>query len=365
MKKQNNISTGIKATRVRRLLTVCVAFVFCTSCSKQVVKPVNKSCESVQNFNLSESKVILLEGNATRLAISFRWDAVTDANATYVLEAAVGGSLFADPIEIASTSQTVFGFTVKDFNTAMCKLLYANNTGMVDFRLRVGQDGSNGPSARYSSPVCLSVTTYQPYIAYDDAQTFKIPGNYQNWNITTAPKIVPAVNTGEYEGYINFTNQYPQVLMVKGTNTNWDPMSTYTYIGADKFGFGGSMMSVFGGAGIYLFRASTNTNTWSYTKINSFGITGTAVPCNNAADLPLQNDNGSISWTITTDLVKGSFRFRANGSNTISFGQKATDNIGVPSYDGDNICIKTAGNYTIKLQLGLAGNYAYSIVKNN
>ena len=151
--------------------------------------------------------------------------------------------------------------------------------------------------------------------------------------------------------------------MVKGSQ--WETKNTYTNIGDNKFGFGGSMLSIFGGAGVYLFRASTNTNKWSYTKINSWGLKGTAVSAINGADPEMTGEAASVSWSITTNLVKGSFRFRANNNNAISFGHKNCDDPGVPSYEGDDIVITSPGNYTIKLQLLLAGNYLYSIQKNN
>jgi len=357
MRDQNNL-TG---KRLHSLLSVLFTSLFLIACTKQVVSPANEGNDGMSNFHLSESKLVLLQGNADRVAISFHWDGAVNPNTIYTLEAAVGRSLFAEPFDIISTNQNVLGFLVKDFNTLMCKLLYANNTGIVEFRIKMDHLDSKGAS-QYSAPVALDVTTYLPYTEYDESKIFRIPGNYQNWNVATAPKIISPQDNGEYEGYINFTIQYPQVLMLKGKD--WDPKITYTYIGANKFGFGGSMMSIFGGAGVYLFKANTNTNTWSYTKINSWGVSGTAVPGNNQSDIVMQKSNDALSWTIKTDLVKGSFRLRANNSNTISFGQKACDDIGVPGYDGDDILVKTAGNYTIKLELQLAGNYAYSIQKN-
>jgi hypothetical protein len=95
--------------------------------------------------------------------------------------------------------------------------------------------------------------------------------------------------------------------------------------------------------------------------INNWGITGTAVA---AGEMIMKETSTALSWTITGNLVKGSFRFRANSNDAISFGQKSCDNAGVPSYDGENIIIKQDGNYTLKLELQLAGNYAYSIMKN-
>jgi hypothetical protein len=332
------------------------------SCQKTVREPIASPSSQVQSFRISASKLVLLQGNESNLAVSFRWKQNMVTNAKYTVEACVSGSSFEEHIEIISTNEDGASLTVKELNSRMCKLIYANNTARVEFRVREDAPLQAKQSPVYSSPVAMEITTYRNCITYDEQHLFKIPGNYQGWNLATAPKIVSIDNPDEYEGYVNFTNDYPQLLMVKGTQ--WETVTTYSYIGADKFGFGGSVLSVFGGSGVYLFRANFNTRQWSYTKIKQWGITGSAVLAN--ATEPVMNmAENKQEWSVTTDLVKGNFRIRANNSNAISFGQKSTDEMGVPSYGGDNIAIRQAGNYTIKLELQVSGNYAYSVTKNS
>ena len=356
-------------------LFVLLVTLFFTSCTKEIafredafstqdfMKPNSgtTNINNVSNFHVSASKLVLLQDNASLQAISFSWNAIAGKGIQYTVEAAVRGTSFEEPVTLGSTDDASLGFCVQKFNSLICQILYANNTGMVDIRVKANWPELN-KNALYSDAVALEVTTYQNYTDYDDPNVFRLPGNYQNWKLATAPKVVPTAIAGEYEGYINFTNQYPQILMVKGSQ--WETKNTYTNIGDNKFGFGGSMISVFGGAGVYLFRASSNTNKWSYTKINSWDLNGTAVPAINGADPVMTGEAASVSWSITTNLAKGSFRFRANNNNAISFGHKNSDDPGVPSYEGDNIVITSPGNYTIKLQLLLAGNYLYSIQKN-
>ncbi len=68
------------------------------------------------------------------------------------------------------------------------------------------------------------------------------------------------------------------------------------------------------------------------------------------------------TWTITMNLNVGELKFRANDDWALNFGDN--DNDLKPDYGGNNIQITSAGNYTITLDLGLAGNYAYSIRRN-
>lgn len=138
-------------------------------------------------------------------------------------------------------------------------------------------------------------------------------------------------------------------------------------MGNNKFGLEGSMLSISGGAGVYLLKANTNTNTWGYTKINSWSLQGTAISDVNTKnqDKVMIYDESTLSWSITSNFAAGNFRFRANNANDINFGHNCTEEIGVPNYNGDNIPIKKSGNYTIKLQLQSAGNYAYYVKKNS
>lgn len=362
MKKQVHIFKKASDSINKSLVLIITTALLLCGCSKNAVTPVQ--VVSIKGFHLSASNLLLLQGNATLRAVTMNWD-MNNNNAAkneikYTIEAAISGTQFDEPIVLGSTDQSSIFFSVKDFNSQVCKLLYANRSGMID--LRVKSECANTQTTVYSETGSINVSTYQDYIVYDEAHTFRIPGNYQNWVVSTAPKIVSSMQD-VYEGYINFSNPDPQVMMVKGIQ--WDPKTTFSYIGSDKFGFGGSIMSIAGGAGVYLFKANTATNTWSYKKINSWGLTGSAVVSNGVIDPAMIQDDSNLSWSITTNLAKGNFRIRANNNNTISFGHRLSDMAGIPSYDGDNIEITRSGNYTIRLALQVAGNYAYSIQKNN
>lgn len=349
----------ISLKKKHRAVCVCFFFFFAmVSCTKQVNQPAAalSPTSSVTNFHISESNLVLLEGNSANNAATFTWQGEKAAN--YTIEAAAHNSSFAEPIELGTVAGNQFQINVSDFNALMCRIIYANANGAVDFRVRADQAGGHGIPA-YSSPVAINVSTYRQNTVYTEDKIFRVPGNYQNWSVINAPEIVSPSGNGEYEGFINFTSNYPQMLLVRGTK--WDPNITFTSIGSEKFGFGGTMLSLPEGAGVYLFKANTNTNTWGYTKIKCWQLSGTAV----AREINLTADNGNaVAWSVTTDLNKGSFRFNANNSKAISFGQRPDIRPGTPSYDGDDIQVRQAGNYTIRLELQEAGNYNYSIVRN-
>ncbi len=331
------------------------------ACQKEVTMHPDEMPIQISGVSLSQSRVTLLQGNEGNPALTVDWQtnaAACGKACTYIVEMALDGTNFDDKLEI-TTMNTRIDFSTGDLNKQLSKLIPAGTTAKVAIRVKVFPNAQNNAQV-YSDPVGVAVTTYQEYHEYPYPQYMKIPGNYENWILPTAPQIVSEKNDGEYEGYIQFTNAYPQFLMVKGTQ--WTTLNTYQYIGNNKFGFNGSMFSIFGGAGVYFLKASTNTNTWSYTKINNWTVHGSAAAGTNA-DPELIYDNETKSWSATVSLQKGTFRIRANNDDKNSLGQKTVNGYRVPASDGSNFVIDKPGAYLIRLSLLQAGNYSCSVVK--
>jgi len=368
MDQQKLITGKCNLQMFAKFIIISVGSLFFLSCQKDMGSLQEAPAvisNSIRNFHISKSNLVLLPGNAANTAVTLSWQ--PDAQAagqqiTYTIEAAINGTDFAEPIELSSGNQTSINFTVKEFNSQILKLVNAGNTGVIAIRIRAENFIYKMPAV-YSDGVALNVTPYQCYKEYEESHVIKIPGNYQDWKLLGAPEVVETGNTGEYEGYINFTNPYSQFIIVKGKGSEWNTQTIFTYIGANKFGFGGTMMSIIGGAGVYRMKVNTNTNTWAYTKINSWGLHGNAVIDGNQ-DKVMAFDASVLTWSITTNLVAGDFLLRANNSNEISFGHNSNEETGVPAYDGEKIHITKAGKYTIKLQLQSAGNYYYGVQKN-
>ncbi len=351
------------------ILIACLLSIAFMSCQKQSILPQEaQGIQSVRSdtnniasqLHISSSTVQLLQSNANRIAISADWTLFA-CNSTeikdYQIEATMAGSKFVDWVEIGSSDKPFVQFTTEEFNRQIRKLFV---TGFEeDIILRVKANRFNS-TPLYSNGMPLEVTTYQPVIGYDDSHVFRIPGNFQDWKPELAQKIISPTANGEYEGYINFTEDCSQFLMLKNSSS-WNTSNTYYYIGANKFGFGGTMFSIKDGAGIYKFNASLDTHTWSCTKINSWSVIGTAITEDGNTDVEMVRNSNNISWQITGNFTAGNFVFRANKSNDIVFGHNGGSEIGIPDYNGSKIEITKAGNYYIELSLSSAGNYSYSI----
>lgn len=339
------------------------------SCKKEAIVPdqnsfVNTTVKTTSPLlQLSANLVSLTQENETKVALSLTWNGFQSDGGTspdYRIEACNAGSRFTGWYQIGATCKPNYDYTVKELNQQIRQLFVSGFAE--DVLIRIKKIKSN-ETAEYSYAADLQVTTYQPVITYADANTIRIPGNFQKWDVGEAPTIVSSNNDGEYEGYIDFRNDYPQFLMVKSARV-WDNLSTYYYIGANKFGFGGSIFCLSQGTGVYRLRANKNTNTWSCTKIDGWNISGSVVT--NQADQNIKMNYNYVNkvWEITGAFAKGSFIFKSLEETPTKIGHNANSPIGLAEYNGSPIEIIADGNYTIRLSLMSAGNYSYSILRN-
>ncbi|MBV9988508.1 MAG: hypothetical protein JO301_12575 [Chitinophagaceae bacterium] len=315
------------------------------------------------DLKISESRVVLLAGNETHSAISMYWDTTGGSlmrPAKFIVQAAVRGTGFDAPVTLGTFTIPAVTFSVKALNEQMRLLFEPGKASMADIRI-VGEYPDN--TTVISNVMALEVTTYQPTRTFGPEQIFRIPGNYQSWKVPGAPQLISANEAGVYEGYIRFNCQYPQFLMVKGVNA-WDPLATYTDIGGSKIGFNGNFFCLPKGGGTYRLKVNTNTNIWSYTKIESWALAGSAVS-GKESTIQLKEEEDGLSWRVTTFLQRGSFRIRANDTDAISFGHNAEATVGVPDYDGAEIKVDKAGTYNVVLDLDDAGNYMYAVQRIN
>lgn len=361
---------NLAATSVKAIGTLAIsALLF--SCQKEVsaVKSPAAAAASTQpvlsqpQLETSVKSVQLTQENANNIALHLSWSAFpcSAAGATnYTIEAALAGSRFNGWVPIGNSCTLSADFTTEQLNRQIRQLFVTGFAEDVTLRVRCNRADAD---ALYSYGASLQVTTYQPITTYNNKQVFRVPGNFQNWQVGKAQTLVSAASNGEYEGYINFCSPFSQFLLVKGDLT-WNPLTTFYYIGGNKFGFGGTMFPVTGGAGIYKMNVSTNSNTWTYTRIQSWNLYGTAISAGANTDLEMQFNGTDNTWEVTGNFLKGDFIFRANKSNDIVFGHNTGSDAGVPDYNGARIPVCAAGNYTIKLSLLTGGNYSYSIQRN-
>ncbi len=341
-------------------------------CRKQVdIMPatsMNHSHLPELSLRASVSSVALSSSNARNTAIRFEWGyygAMPAEQIYYVLEFSTQSEQFVAPVELPIGNSLAAGFSVEEFNQMACKLIEPGDAGDLIIRVKYmrklmfDQKVLSGDEIYYSDLLKVSVSTYREQITYEKPNYLAMPGNYQAWNPLLAPRLVSKPGLQEYEGYVYFPIDYPQFMLVRGNQ--WSDI-TFGHIAEYMFGVKGSPMSIFGGKGIYLVRASTNTNTWQYKKVVEVSVKGSAVAGNGKESLQMWADPTNQSkWTLTLDLVAGDCWFSINQDPDLLLGNTwpAIDHI--PDYQGDGIHITRAGKYTLELDLSIPGNYMYHI----
>lgn len=360
---------------LNKIIPLGITAILVWSCEKDEERVVF-NIGSSPTLTSTATTLVLDRANANNNAVTFTWTAATfgfDAAITYEMQISKGGTNFASstttPVPLSNTAFTKT-FKVSDFNKELLKIIAYGAATPVEVRVKASVGASATPA--YSNVINMTVTAYRDIILYSWPQAINIAGNYQGWNPGIAPQIVNTNNGGytnpagtKYEGYINFTDANPQFKMVKGDN--WGA-GDFGSAGPGMLGNGGPNLTLSNGAGIYRIRADISAMTWTNTKITTWGLIGSATPGGWGSDQDMVLDPATGTWSITVNLVAGEMKFRANDDWGINFGdnppQGSTQPDGKPEYDGANIPVAAAGNYTIKLEIGVGGNYAYSVKKN-
>ncbi|MCG7857210.1 SusE domain-containing protein [Flavihumibacter sediminis] len=347
---------------INRMLMLVTALVVLASCEKDEVKAVYKMGNSPV-LTTSSNALILEQENAANDALTMNWSAADygySAAQTFTLQMAPNGSDFTgDMAEVNVRAASSKTFTVGELNREMLKIIPFGQASEVDVRIKSFVTDSIAPA--YSNTITLTITPYQDIILYSYPQALNVAGNYQDWSPDKAPQIVSLSNDGDYEGYINFDNATPEFKIVKGDN--WGA-GDFGDAGSGKLSNGGNNLKLTEGAGVYRLKANTTTMTWSATRITTWGVIGSATTNGWDASTPMEFDEATGSWVLVSNLVEGELKFRANNGWDINFGDNKSNLDGKPDYGGDNIAITSAGSYTIRLNIGVAGNYSYTIKKN-
>lgn len=264
------------------------------------------------------------------------------AAVTNVLQFAVKGTNFANAKETSlTTNSTKKVFKGLDFNNLLLSLNLATDKN-TDIEVRLKSSLSTLSTPNYSNVVALSVRPF-PLTSW-----IYVPGNYQGWDPSTADSLVSITGNNIYTGIIKFDGGNFKITTAK----KWD--IAYGSAGAGKLSLtGGDISSI--SAGYKLFTVDLNTLSYTLVDGDYWSLIGNAIPGSNwdkDIDMKSLND-GKNTWTITTSLAVGEFKFRLNHDWGTSIGNGA-----------DNVKITTAGTYKVTLTLNADGKSGtYTVTK--
>lgn len=362
---------------ILKALSVFFALILFTSCDKEAEVTTLSVINFPQTFTSSTSSFVLTKDNEDTNLGTFTWGAVS-----YGIKAAVTYTLQFDlPTDTTGTTawskaqEIVVG---DDILTRGIKGSELNKIAIDGLGLTSGvvskvvvRVKSYVDRPAYSNVLTLDVNPYVPPVVIPTYPTLWVPGDYQNWDPTTASTIVSINSDKLYEGYINIpaggTLQYKYTAQAAWTPMAYGDGGNGALIEANYSGGNFTAPS----AGYYELSANLNTMTWTATK-TTWGIIGDATPGAWATDTQMVYDATNKVWTVTCDMLStGSFKFRANSDWKIDFGIDSTGKLAYADnplfpYNGtlSNLTVPTSGNYTITLDLHVAGQYTYKLNKN-
>jgi starch-binding outer membrane protein SusE/F len=319
----------------------------------------------------ASTTIKLTEATAANTALTLTWvapDYGYDAPVSYSVLMDSKGNNFADAIEIATSYNDTAVVNVSKLNTTM--LLLGGLDGIAkDVEIKVVASIKNTSiEDQVSNVIGLNVTPYEVVIIYPH---LNLPGSYttydgSSWSGTGTEysRIYSLKSDDRYEGYVYMVagGSAANAVEFKFTKVNWGD-GEYSYSGTSgKLIAGGGSNVPLASGGYYKIAADLNELTYSVTKITSWAIIGGATgDASWSTEIPLTYDQASNKWTLTTNLVAGEFKFRANSGWDINYGDDKADF--KLDAGGANIVVAASGNYTITLDL-VGPVYKYKLKKN-
>ncbi len=210
------------------------------------------------------------------------------------------------------------------------------------------------------TPAENTVLTYSLQIVY---KKLYLPGDYQNWDPTTAPYI-QELNPGTkiYTGIIEKTKPDGSAGTDKFkflSTQAWATGIAYGQDPADAGKIDPTGVDIVLADGTYGFEVNLNDLTWKTTKEN-WGIIGSATPTGWGSDQNTRYNQATGKYEITVDMIDGDYKFRYNDAWALDFGTAGAKSAPLPldtevvlkkGGDGGQDIGITAGNYTFTLDV--------------
>jgi len=303
---------------------------------------------------------LVLNGDTPEAMIPFTVTAADfgmQGELTYYLEMDLAGANFANAKELGSSKSNIIEVETEKLNDELvAKGLPLEKASNVEFRVKATITQPLSPI--YGEITTLSVT---PYDAFVEFPLMYVPGDYQGWNPGNLNTTLKSVNFNKtFTGFVHILGGSGEFKFTEepawvdgknygdtGADGKLDSQSDATNIKVTKFG-------------TYEITVDLAAKSYTMSQAKLWGIIGDATAKGWDSETPMNFNKDLNVLTITTELKKGEFKFRANQSWDNNLGPKN----GVLVKDGDNIPVADSGNYTITLDFKIPGVVSYTISKN-
>lgn len=277
-----------------------------------------------------------------------------EAGTTYKLQMDLAGHNFAEPAVLANVNAESADIKQGDLNNILlAKEAEGETPVQIDIRVIASVNPDVAPDT--SAVVTFTVIPYSSSVVIPQLQ---VPGSYQGWapsDSTTA--VYSPKSNGLYEGYVDFNIDDAKYKYTVGPS--WD--TNYGDDGDDgSLNQNGADIPA-GLAGVY--KLNVDFNGLTHTRLRTdWGVIGSATANGWDSDQNMTYDPATKKFTATLDLTVGEIKFRANDDWGVNFGDDGNNKS--VEYNGANIAIAEAGNYTLELVIVGVPKYKYTIKKN-
>jgi starch-binding outer membrane protein SusE/F len=333
------------------------------SCQDQEKGPVVLSTPGIPAISVpaAGSSLVMTKPDADK-KVAFTWSAADfgmPIGVLYTIQIAKAGTNFSTLVNVASVNALTDTLKYSEFNSKLVAL-EANMevANSIDMRIMGTVPNSNADTV-FSPKINMNIT---PYTAKD---FIYLVGAFNGWDAGAAPAMNRNVAGLKYELYINCTagNLEYKIIPNQGSWNNDmgdDPAHTGHLIVT-----GENNMFV-ASPGYYRVSVDLTSMTWS-ALATTWGIIGDFPGNSWGSDFATMTYNATTKkWeaTFTTSAPVSGWKFRANASWSINFGDNGAD--GKLEDSGANIVTSTAGTYSVVLNLNPTGNpqaYTYTVTK--
>lgn len=180
-----------------------------------------------------------------------------------------------------------------------------------------------------------------------------VPGDHQNWNLSTALRLYSWNNNDVYTGYVYLNGKFRLDNLWTGTSYTYTSFTTVANTVVSDNGD----LKVNDPGGYYYLTVNLGTQSLEATQ-TTWSLIGDATPGGWATDTPMTYNSADNTWRVTVTLTDGNIKFRANGGWDLNLGG-ALNNL---QLSGSNIAV-TAGTYEIILHLKNDSNHFCEMIK--
>ncbi len=314
----------------------------------------------------------LSEEEETNVLFAFEWSPAdyqlaAAPDVRYLLQADLTANNWENPEtirDVVETRANVHEITVGGMNRLLTQMgIEPFDTGEVSFRLRAFLTRASEYTWLYSTPINLSITTYEQLV---DPDILFVPGSWQGWDIDNTNTVLYSPDRDDlFEGYLYFSEPDTELKFAteEGWAENWgddDGDGTLDPDGANI---------LVADPGVYRVNVNLNALTYTVRKTEWALIGDAADGWDTDVFLEVDEEYFAETWKtrykITRQMVPGFFKFRANANWDLNMGiDEDADEEGVLMYGGfgNDIPIETAGEYTIIFDLS-GPLYTYEIIR--